>query len=355
MREISMSIQENVQIVKDAFAAIGRGDTQGLLALCAKDIEWIIPGEWPLAGTHRGHAGLAEFLQKASESVETSISQPVEFVAQGDRVLVIGFSRGSFKATNKSFEDHFVFAITGRNGQMTNIREYVDTLALARASETAAAPGPLTTETISIIGSGGMAAAIGGRAAKAGHHVEVMNRETAKARALAEKIGHGATTGTFGAPPAGDIVILAVPYAVVLDVVKQYGQALAGKLLVDITNPINSDFTSFVTPEDSFGAQEIVKAAPADAVVIKAFNTQFSHVLAAGPVNGHPLDVFLAGDDVQAKVRVLAFIQSLGLRPLDAGRLPMAQTLEHLALLSLGLVAHSVKNTKFALGVSLLG
>lgn len=208
---------------------------------------------------------------------------------------------------------------------------------------------------IGFIGSGHMAAAIGGLAVKAGHTVEVTSRDAAKSRALAELIGAGATTGTFGAAPAGDIVILAVPYSAVLDVVKQYGEELAGKLLVDMTNPINSDCTAFVTPGDSFGAQEIVKAAPADADVVKAFNTQFSHILAAGPVEGHPLDVFLAGDDAQAKARVSAFIESLGLRPMDVGQLPMARTLEHLALLSLGLVAHSVKNTNFSLGVSLLG
>src|SRR6202162_577122 len=123
---------------------------------------------------------------------------------------------------------------------------------------------------IGIIGSAGMAAAIGGLAAKAGHTVEVTSRDASKARALAEQLGAGATTGTFGAVPAGDIVMLAVPYSAVLDVVKQYGEALAGKLLVDITNPAASDYTSFVTPEDSFGGQEIAKAAPADAVIIKA-------------------------------------------------------------------------------------
>ena len=209
--------------------------------------------------------------------------------------------------------------------------------------------------TITVIGSGSMAAAIGGLAAKAGHTVEVMSRDAAKARALAEKVGARATTGTFGAAPAGDIVILAVPYSAVLDVVKQYGEQLAGKVLVDITNPVASNHTSFVTPGDSFGAQEIAKAAPVDAKVVKAFNTQFSHVLAAGPVEGHPLDVFLAGDDAQAKARVSAFIKSLGLRPMDTGQLPMARALEHLALLSLGLVAHSVNHTNFSLGVSLLG
>ena len=138
-----MSIQKNVQIVKDFFAAIGGSDRQGLLALCAEDIEWIIPGEdWPLAGTHRGHAGLADLLQNASEKVETSFPEPPEFVAQGDRVLVVGFARGRIFATNRTFEDDWVFAITVRNGKVTNIREYIDTQALARASEMDASPRP---------------------------------------------------------------------------------------------------------------------------------------------------------------------------------------------------------------------
>ena len=72
-----MSTQENVQTVKDFFAAMGSGDKQGLLALSAEAIEWIIPGEnWPLAGTHRGHAGLAEVLQKASDEVEMTYPKP---------------------------------------------------------------------------------------------------------------------------------------------------------------------------------------------------------------------------------------------------------------------------------------
>ena len=130
-----MSTLENVQIVKDFFAAMGSGNKQVLLALSAEDIEWIIPGEdWPLAGTHCGHAGLTDLLQK-SEMLETS-TKPLEFVAQRDRVLVIGFAKGKIKATNKTFKDHWVFAITVRNGKLTNIREYIDTQALARASET---------------------------------------------------------------------------------------------------------------------------------------------------------------------------------------------------------------------------
>jgi ketosteroid isomerase-like protein len=131
-----MSTQENVQIVKDYFAALGKGDKPGLLALVAKDIEWIIPGEdWPLAGTHRGHAGLAEVLQKASEELETSYPEPPEFLAQGDRVFVVGVATGKIKATNKPFKDNWVFDITVRNGKLTKIREYIDTQALARASE----------------------------------------------------------------------------------------------------------------------------------------------------------------------------------------------------------------------------
>jgi len=130
-----MSIQENVKIVKAFFTAISEGDRQGLLALCAEDIEWVIPGtNWPLAGTHEGHAGLVDLLQKASETVETSYPEPPEYLAQGERVLVVGFAKGKIKSTNKVFEDHFIFAITVRNGKLTKIREYIDTQALARAS-----------------------------------------------------------------------------------------------------------------------------------------------------------------------------------------------------------------------------
>jgi len=209
--------------------------------------------------------------------------------------------------------------------------------------------------TISIIGSGGMAAAIGGLAVRAGYTVEVASRDPAKARALAEPLGTGVTTGTFGSEPAGDIVILAVPYTAVLDVVRQYGGKLAGKLLVDITNPVKPDFTGFLTPEDSFGAREIAKVAPADAAIVKAFNTLPSGVLAAGSIDGRPLDVFLAGDDAQAKARVSAFIASLGLRPMDTGPLFMARTLEHTCMLWLGLMTHAVKHAHFSLGVSLPG
>ena len=132
-----MSIENNVQLVKDFFAAIDSGDKQRVMALVSEDIEWIVPGEdWPLCGTHRGHAGLADVLQKASKEVEMTYPKPPEFVAQGDRVLVVGVATGKMRATNKAFKDEWVFDIKVRDGKLTRIQEYIDTQALARASET---------------------------------------------------------------------------------------------------------------------------------------------------------------------------------------------------------------------------
>src|ERR1700686_53344 len=128
-----MSIETNAQIVKNFLAALARRDKQALLALSAEDIEWIIPGEdWPLAGTHRGYAGLENLLQKANETVETSYPEPPEFIAQGDRVLVVGFATGRIIATNRTFEDHWVFAIIVRSGKLTKIRENIKPKNVAR-------------------------------------------------------------------------------------------------------------------------------------------------------------------------------------------------------------------------------
>lgn len=136
-----MSTEENSQLVKAFFAAVGSGDKQRLLSLVAEDIEWIVPGQdWPLVGTHRGHVGLADLLRKASEEVEMTYPEPPEYVAQGDRVMVVGVASGKIKATDKSFKDDWVFAFTVRNGKVTKIREYIDTQALARASEMDGSP-----------------------------------------------------------------------------------------------------------------------------------------------------------------------------------------------------------------------
>jgi 8-hydroxy-5-deazaflavin:NADPH oxidoreductase len=199
--------------------------------------------------------------------------------------------------------------------------------------------------TISIIGSGNMAAAIGTRAANHGHTVEFMSRNTAKARALADQIGDRATVGTFGAKPAGDIVVLAVLYTGAVDVITRYGDALAGKILVDITNPFNADATGLVTASGTSAAQLIAAAAPESAHVVKALNSIFGHVLA----QDKPLDAFLAGDSAEAKARVTAFLESLDMRPLDAGGLAMAYALEWAGILLMGL-ARSGGGFDLALG-----
>jgi predicted dinucleotide-binding enzyme len=116
--------------------------------------------------------------------------------------------------------------------------------------------------TVSIIGSGNMATAIGTRAAKHGHTIELMSRNTAKAQALADQIGNGATVGTFGATPLGDIAIVAVPYTNAVSVVANYGESLAGKILVDISNPFNADVSGLVTTTGNSAAQEIAAAVP---------------------------------------------------------------------------------------------
>jgi 8-hydroxy-5-deazaflavin:NADPH oxidoreductase len=210
--------------------------------------------------------------------------------------------------------------------------------------------------SISIIGAGTMARILGARALVGGNTVEIIGRDAAKAAALASELGGGATTGTFGSVPAGDIVILALPYSSEAPVVAQYGNALAGKVIVDISNPFDPAFTGLVTPAGSSGAQEIAKAAPAGAHVVKAFNTILGHVLAADEAGGRPLDVFIAGDDAGAKGRVSSFIESLGFRPLDVGDLKMAHWLEGAGLLMVAPgVGKAAGESNFWLGINTLG
>src|SRR4051812_3573052 len=129
--------------------------------------------------------------------------------------------------------------------------------------------------TVSIIGLGNMAQAIATRAVAGGNAVEIIGRDAVKAKDLAATLGGGATAGTFGAVPAGDIVVLAVPYPSAVPVVAQYGEALAGKVVIDISNTFNADATGLVVPDSTSGAQELAKALPASAHVVKAFNTVF--------------------------------------------------------------------------------
>jgi 8-hydroxy-5-deazaflavin:NADPH oxidoreductase len=205
--------------------------------------------------------------------------------------------------------------------------------------------------SISIIGTGNMARIIGEPAVAGGNTVEVIGRDRAKAADLAKALGGGATTGEFGAVPAGDIVIVSLLYANVIPVVAQYGDALAGKVIVDISNPFNSAADGLAIPDGTSIAQEVAKAAPASASVIKAFNTVFGVVLA----QGLPLDVFIAGDDARAKAAVAEFVESLGMRPLDVGGLQMAHWLEGTGLVMMGLARHGVGNYDFALGATVPG
>jgi len=202
--------------------------------------------------------------------------------------------------------------------------------------------------SISIIGTGNMARAIGALAVAGGNTVEVIGRDRSKAADLARTLGGSTTTGEFVAAPAGDIVIVALRYADVVPVITQYGNALADKVIVDISNPFNADADGLALPADTSIAQEVAKAAPAGARVVKAFNTVFGHVLE----KGRTLDVFMAGDDAQAKARVSEFIASLGLRPLDVGGLTMAHWLEGTGLVLMGLARHGLDNFDVALGAT---
>ncbi len=200
--------------------------------------------------------------------------------------------------------------------------------------------------SITLIGTGNMARTIGTLAVAGGNTVEVMGRDRVKAADLAAALGGDTSAGNWGAVPAGDIVITALLYDGVVPVVAQYGDALAGKVIVDISNPFNATFDGLVHNEETSIAQEAAKVAPASASVVKAFNTVFRSVLE----KGRP-DVFIAGDDAQAKAGVAAFINSIGLRPMDAGGLKMAHWLEGMGVVTMGLAGNGVGHWDFALGV----
>ena len=201
--------------------------------------------------------------------------------------------------------------------------------------------------SITLIGTGNMARAIGTLAVAGDNTVEVMGRDQSKADDLAKALGGGAATGEWGVAPAGDIVITALLYDGVVPVVTEYGAALAGKIIVDISNPFNATFDGLAHSDQTSIAQEVAKVAPASASVIKAFNTVFRNVLE----KGRP-DVFIAGDNEQAKADVGAFIESLGLRPLDVGGLKMAHWLEGMGLVTVGLAGNGIGHWDFALGVN---
>jgi predicted dinucleotide-binding enzyme len=187
---------------------------------------------------------------------------------------------------------------------------------------------------VTIIGTGKMARAIGRRLIEGGHGVTVLGKEVSDAQAVVDELGSdgSAKPGLSGEPIEDDVVVLAVYYPDARGAVEHYGDGLAGKVVVDISNPVNETYDGLVTPPDGSAAQELAALAPG-ARVVKAFNTTFAGTLAEGSVAGHRLDVFLASDDEEAKATVATLVEDGGLRPVDAGPLRRARELEAVQLL----------------------
>src|SRR5512140_2577509 len=168
---------------------------------------------------------------------------------------------------------------------------------------------------ITIIGAGNMGRGIGTRAVAGGHSVtfvdndpETAEKAAADVKASAKK-GAKLSTASLGDVQLGDLIVLAVPYGANIELAKQFGTRLAGKVVVDIANPLNSTYDGLATAPDSSSAEDLAKAVAPGAKVVKAFNTTFAGTLLAGQVAGQPLDVFLAGDDADAKSKVSQLVK----------------------------------------------
>lgn len=173
--------------------------------------------------------------------------------------------------------------------------------------------------TVSIIGNGNMAKAIGGVVAAGGSTVQYLGRD--------------------GGAVDGSAVVLAVPYPEVEAVLATYGAQLADKTIVDITNPVDfATFDGLTVPSDSSAAATIAAALP-DARVLKAFNTTFAATLASGTAGSHTTTVLIAGDDDEAKAELAALVRAGGLNAVDAGALSRARELEALGFLQITLAA----------------
>jgi NADPH-dependent F420 reductase len=188
-----------------------------------------------------------------------------------------------------------------------------------------------------IIGAGNMGRAIATRAIAGGHEVEIVDRDPAEAQKLADELGGSATALEAEAAFGGDVVVFALYYPGIKDAVQQYSDRLPGKVVVDISNPVDTQtWDRLATEPGSSAAEEIAELVPG-AQVVKAFNTTFAKTLVPGEVDGLPLDVFIAGDDDAAKEKVSQLVSDGGLRPIDVGQLDRAQQLEHLGLLHIAL------------------
>ncbi len=192
---------------------------------------------------------------------------------------------------------------------------------------------------ITIIGAGNMGKGIGTRAVAGGHSVTFVdvNPEAAEKTAAdvktSTKKGAKVSTASIGDVQLGEIVVLAVWYGTNIEIAKQLGSKLAGKVVVDIANPLNSTYDGLATAPDSSSAEDLAKAIASGAKVVKAFNTTFAGTLLAGQIDGQPLDVFIAGDDVDAKNKIAQLVKDGGMRPIDTGPLSRARQIEGMQLL----------------------
>jgi NADPH-dependent F420 reductase len=174
---------------------------------------------------------------------------------------------------------------------------------------------------VSVLGTGNMGQAITSVVGKGGNTVELLGQNDADK------------------PITGDVVVLAVPYGAVADIVAARGDQLAGKVVVDITNPVNFEtFDSLVVPADGSAAAELAEALPQSRVV-KAFNTTFAATLASGRVGDEVTTVLIAGDDADAKSLLAGIVTAGGLRAIDAGSLRRAREMEALGFLQISLAA----------------
>jgi 8-hydroxy-5-deazaflavin:NADPH oxidoreductase len=183
---------------------------------------------------------------------------------------------------------------------------------------------------ITIIGTGNMARGIGSRLLAGGNEITVLGKDKGDAEQVSRDLDGTARAGTFGSDPIdGDVVVLAVYYPDAIDAVEKLGDQLDGKVVVDITNPVNDSYDGLVVAPDGSATRDIAERAPDGAKVVKAFNTTFANTLR----EDKSLDVFIAGDDDDAKATVGRLAEGGGLRPIDAGGLDRARELEAAGLL----------------------
>ena len=211
---------------------------------------------------------------------------------------------------------------------------------------------------ITIIGPGNMGRAIATRALRGWHSVTFVGKTLESAqkavdevRASVKEAAEVSATTVEDVEP-GDVVVLALWYGTNIEVAKQLADKLQGKTVVDIANPVNSTYDGLVTAPDSSSAEDVAKAAGSKTKVVKAFNTTYASTLHEGKVAGQPLDVFIAGDDQEAKKKVSQLVKDSGLRPVDAGPLSMAREIEGMQLLHI--VTQSNLGTNYASTIKIL-